>query len=252
MDRFVHMSRLWNARVSTWQQHVASDHTFGEILDEVCQRTAPSLHDTVVDLGCGGGFLSIPLAHLVTEVIAVDASPQMIDELAAQAGRAGVSNVRPIVADLAVFDLPRQSVDVVVSNYALHHLTDRQKVALLFRAREWLRPGGRLVIADMMFGRGLAPRDRTILREKIIALGKRGPAGWWRIAKNMVRLGLRIGSERPASPAFWLNAARSAGFADVSFSPVRSEAGLIVAFAAANAFSKDAIVLGRSGSQATS
>jgi 2-polyprenyl-3-methyl-5-hydroxy-6-metoxy-1,4-benzoquinol methylase len=229
MDRFVHLSRMWNARVGTWQQHVTSDHTFADIRDEVRLRTAPSLHDTVVDLGCGAGFLSLPLASVVREVIAVDASQQMIGELIAQARKARLSNVRPIVADLAVFDLPRQSVDVVVSNYALHHLTDRQKTALLLRAHRWLRPGGRLVIADMMFGRGLDSRDRTILRQKVIALGKRGPAGWWRIVKNVVRLGLRIGSERPASPAFWLDAARLAGFADVSFHPVRSEAGLVVA-----------------------
>ena len=229
MDRFVHLSRMWNARVGSWQQHVTSDHTFADIRDEVRVRTEPSVHDTVVDLGCGAGFLSLPLAYVVAEVIAVDASPQMIEELIAQASKVRLSNVQPVVADLATFDLPRQSVDVVVSNYALHHLTDKQKTELLRRAYAWLRPGGRLVIADMMFGRGFDPRDRTILRKKVVALGKRGPAGWWRIVKNVVRLGLRIGSERPASPAFWLNAARSAGFADVAFYPVRSEAGLVVA-----------------------
>jgi SAM-dependent methyltransferase len=228
MDRFVHLSRMWNARVGTWQQHVNSDHAFTEIRDEVLVRAAPALRDTVVDLGCGAGFLSLAFASVAAEVIAVDASPQMIAELIAQAHKGRLSNVRPTIADLAAFDLPRESVDVVVSNYALHHLTDRQKTALLRRAYGWLRPGGRLVIADMMFGRGLGSRDRTILRQKVIALGRRGPAGWWRVVKNVVRLGLRIGSERPASPDFWLGAARSAGFADLTCRPFRSEAGLMV------------------------
>ena len=235
MDRFVQLSRMWNARVGSWHQHVTSDHTFAALREEVCEASAPARHDTVVDLGCGAGFLTLSMAELAGEVIAVDASPRMLEELIVQAGNSGRANVRPILADLAVFDLPSQSVDVVVSNYALHHLTDRQKALLLLRAREWLRPGGRLVIADMMFGRSLNARDRSILRDKVIAFGRRGPAGWWRIVKNVLRLGLRIGSERPASPDFWLNAARTAGFAEVSFHSVRSEAGVICGSAASQA-----------------
>src|SRR5207244_2896459 len=67
--------------------------------------------------------------------------------------------------------------DLVVSNYALHHLTDDDKVALVARASRWLRPGGRLVVADMMFGRGASERDRAIIRHKPGGLGRPATGG---------------------------------------------------------------------------
>ena len=79
----------------------------------------------------------------------------------------------------------------------------------------------------MMFGRGGSPRDREILSAKIIALAAKGPGGWWRIAKNLVRYGLGVGSEHPAPPEFWLAVLRDAGFAEVTFEPVVAEAGLV-------------------------
>jgi len=115
----------------------------------------------------------------------------------------------------------------VVSSYALHHLPDAEKQALVTRAARWLRPGGRLVVADMMFGRGGSQRDRQILRQKVIALAAKGPGGWWRIAKNLTRYGLGVGHEYPASPEFWQRALRDAGLVAVGFQPVIAEAGLV-------------------------
>lgn len=83
------------------------------------------------------------------------------------------------------------------------------------------------MIADMMFGRGASPRDRRILRQKLRSLAARGPAGWWRIAKNLVRFGLGAGQEHPASPQFWQAALREAGFSDVTFEQVVAEAGIV-------------------------
>jgi hypothetical protein len=95
------------------------------------------------------------------------------------------------------------------------------------RTAQWLRPGGRLVIGDMMFGRGASKRDRSILRQKVTALAAKGPGGWWRIAKNLARYGLGVGQEHPATPEFWQAALRDAGFTDVVFHPVVAEAGIV-------------------------
>jgi len=78
-----------------------------------------------------------------------------------------------------------------------------------------------------MFGRGASQRDRDILRQKVVALAAKGPGGWWRIAKNLVRYGLGVGQEHPATPEFWQAALRDAGFADVGFHPVVAEAGIV-------------------------
>jgi SAM-dependent methyltransferase len=151
----------------------------------------------------------------------------MVETLASRARDEGHSNVHVRVADLAKFDLPPGSVDLVISSYALHHLHDSDKRDLIQRAGTWLRPGGRLVVADMMFGRGQSRRDRKILRQKVAVLAAKGPGGWWRIAKNMTRYGLGVGNERPVPPEFWQEALREAGFTGIGFQQIFSEAGII-------------------------
>jgi SAM-dependent methyltransferase len=49
--------------------------------------------ETVLDIGCGPGTLAVPLAKRVKQVIAVDYSPQMLEELEAYAARKGVDNI---------------------------------------------------------------------------------------------------------------------------------------------------------------
>jgi hypothetical protein len=79
----------------------------------------------------------------------------------------------------------------------------------------------------MMFGRGGSRRDRAILRQKVTALAAKGIGGWWRIAKNLTRYGLRVGQEHPATPEFWEQALRDAGLVEVCFEPVAAEAGIV-------------------------
>jgi len=202
---------------------------FDDIRSAVTEAACLTGTERVVDLGAGGGFLALEIAPRVAEVVAVDVSEGMLERLRADARARHITNVDVHVADLAGFDLPAHSVDVVVSNYALHHLTDADKSALLVRAQAWLKPGGRLVIADMMFGRGGSSRDRQILAEKVMVLLRKGPGGIWRIAKNLVRFGLRRGSELPSPPEFWVDAIRSAGFRFVEYRAVAAEAGLVTA-----------------------
>ena len=221
------LERQWDKRVQQWHSHVTSAAAFEHLLRDLIDVAAPTPADSCVDLGAGTGFVTMALAPLVSSVLAVDISPAMVSALAKRAAEDGLANVSAQVGDLSDFQLPPASTDLVVSSYALHHLVDADKRALVARSAEWLRPGGRLVIGDMMFGRGASKRDRSILRQKVIALAAKGPGGWWRIVKNLGRYGLGVGHEHPATPEFWQAALRDAGFTDVVFHPVVAEAGIV-------------------------
>lgn len=221
--------RRWTKRVDQWHTHVTSAAGFEKVLDALLRTADPRPEDVAVDLGAGTGFVTMALAPKVTSVLAVDISPAMTEELAKHAAEAGLSNVTAEVGDLASFRLPPASVDLIVSSYVLHHLLDPAKRALVRESAGWLRPGGRLVIADMMFGRGGTARDREILRQKAVALAKKGPGGVWRIAKNLTRYGLGVGGEHPATPDFWQGALRDAGYTNIQFHPVVAEAGIVSA-----------------------
>ncbi len=219
LQRFV-----WDRRARSW------DHGGVIGLDKVIRTVLEAARATegsvAVDLGCGTGQLSLPLAQLGAKVTAVDISQNMIDLLQEKATAAGVTGIVGVVRTVEQFDLPAGSVDLVVSNYALHHLHDRDKERVVAAAYRWLRPGGHLVIGDMMFGRGGTARDRAIITSKVTTLAKRGPGGWWRLVKNVGRFTLRF-QERPVSIETWKAYYARAGFTDVTSLPVVAEAAVM-------------------------
>lgn len=221
------VSRMWDKRARQWHDHVTSTASFGKVLDHILAWSEPQPSDVCVDLGAGTGFVTLALAPVVASVTAVDISPAMIKVLSARAADAGLVNISAEEADLMDFRFPAAGADLIVTSYALHHLDNGDKRALVARATEWLRPGGRLVVADMMFGRGGSRRDRDILRQKVTALAEKGIGGWWRIAKNLTRYGLGVGHEHPAPPEFWQQALHDAGLVEVRFAPVAAEAGIV-------------------------
>jgi SAM-dependent methyltransferase len=216
--------RVWSGRVASWDQHGSAGLTkvTAAVLDAA--RVTPGT--VAVDLGCGTGQISLPLARRGAQVLAVDVSPAMVGRLLAQARAEDLLNLEALAVPIEGLNLPASGVDLVVSSYALHHLRDPDKARLVAAAAGWLRPGGRLVVADMMFGRGSSSRDRAIIRAKLAALARRGPGGWWRIAKNTARYTLRV-QERPVPMGAWTAMFAEAGLADVTAAPVMAEAGLV-------------------------
>ncbi|OLR92163.1 class I SAM-dependent methyltransferase [Actinokineospora bangkokensis] len=100
--------------------------------------------DTGVDLGCGTGQLTEPLAGRLGVVVGVDPEPDM---LAAARGR-GLANalwVRGSDADVPLLAAALRAPGVVTIAQALHWMDhDRLFPAL----RGWLRPGGGVVVVS--------------------------------------------------------------------------------------------------------
>jgi 2-polyprenyl-3-methyl-5-hydroxy-6-metoxy-1,4-benzoquinol methylase len=216
--------RVWSGRVASWDQHGSPGLT--AVTAAVLEAADVKPDAQIVDLGCGTGQISLPLAARGARVLSVDVSPAMIRRLESQARSQGAESLDGLAMPIEEVALPAQSVDLVVSSYALHHLRDADKARLVSAAYGWLRPGGRLVVADMMFGRGGSSADRAIIRSKLAALARKGPGGWWRIAKNTARYLLRV-QERPVSMGRWTAMLSSAGFAEVTAAAIRAEAGLV-------------------------
>jgi 2-polyprenyl-3-methyl-5-hydroxy-6-metoxy-1,4-benzoquinol methylase len=216
--------RVWSGRVATWDQHGSANLT--RVTAAVLAVADVSPATQVVDLGCGTGQISLPLAMTGARVLAVDVSSAMIRRLESEAQRRGAASLDGLALPIEELVLPAESVDLVVSSYALHHLRDADKSRLVAAAYGWLRPGGRLIVADMMFGRGASSRDRAIIRSKVAALARKGPGGWWRIAKNAARYLLRV-QERPVSMDAWTGMLARSGFGSVTASTIVAEAGLV-------------------------
>jgi 2-polyprenyl-3-methyl-5-hydroxy-6-metoxy-1,4-benzoquinol methylase len=223
--------RVWSGRVATWDQHGSAALT--RVTAAVLGAAEVSAGAQVVDLGCGTGEISLPLALRGAQVLAVDVSSAMVRRLRSEARRRGAASLESLALPIEELVLPAGTVDLVVSSYALHHLRDDDKARLVSAVYGWLRPGGRLVVADMMFGRGASRRDRAIIRSKVAALARKGPGGWWRIAKNAARYLLRV-QERPVSMQTWTAMLTRNGFAGVTATAIVAEAGLVTGYRPGN------------------
>jgi ubiquinone/menaquinone biosynthesis C-methylase UbiE len=216
--------RVWSRRVSSWDHHTPSG--LEKVTAAVLAAAQPRPGQQVIDLGCGTGQVSLPLAERGARVLAVDVSHAMIRRLGENAREHRITGVEGLAWPIEALSLPAQSADLVVTSYALHHLRDADKARLVCAAYQWLRPGGTLIVADMMFGRGGTSDDRAIIASKVRALARKGVGGWWRIAKNGFRYLFRV-HERPVSMSAWTAMFERAGFTGVTASSVVAEAGLV-------------------------
>jgi ubiquinone/menaquinone biosynthesis C-methylase UbiE len=102
--------------------------------------------ETVVDLGCGPGFWTLPLAELVGPdgiVWALDASPEMLEALA---DRQPPPWVRLLRSELPRIELPDASVDAAWGAFIVHEVEPLD--ALMRELHRVLRPGGRVGLLD--------------------------------------------------------------------------------------------------------
>ncbi len=143
---------------------------------------------TVADLGAGTGHLAAALAPFVGRVVAVDESAAMLETATERTKSLG--NVVCRVGAVEAIPLESGSIDVAFAVLVLHHLIDPTPAVV--EAARALRPGGRLVVVDMM------PHERAEYRETMghqwLGFDRDAVFGW------ATKAGLKPVSYRPLPP----------------------------------------------------
>lgn len=116
--------------------------------DLVIEFAAPESGDTVLDLGCGTGAIALALAPESKRVVGRDISEGMLERAREKAAEQGIENA---VFGEGRFREPNYDgeVEVVVSNFAMHHLSDEGKREAIGVIAD-LGPR-RFVLGDVMF-----------------------------------------------------------------------------------------------------
>ena len=107
--------------------------------------------ETVLDLGSGAGFDAFLAAQRVGDsgkVIGVDMTHEMIEKARANAKKLNMSNVEFRQGEIEKLPVPDNSVDVVISNCVINLSPD--KSAVFKEICRTLRPGGRIIISDIL------------------------------------------------------------------------------------------------------
>lgn len=177
-DEFAHAGdeHLDPAYVATYDRKAATDPTEDVAL---LRHLGLGPHAALVDLGAGTGTFTLAAAPFCGSVVAVDVSTAMLTLLRAKLEHLGSTNVTCVRAGFLTYRHPPGTADFVYSRNALHHLPDFWKALALERIAAMLRPGGILLLRDLVFS--FALRDAANVVEAWLAAAPQNPdEGWTR------------------------------------------------------------------------
>jgi ubiquinone/menaquinone biosynthesis C-methylase UbiE len=105
--------------------------------------------DTVIDVGPGMGFFTIPMAEIVGEngrVIAVDIQKKMLDHLMQRVENKGFSGKVSFHLSTPGNETPDVSADFILAFWMVHEVPDKEK--FLYGLKNRLKQGGLMLIVE--------------------------------------------------------------------------------------------------------
>lgn len=118
----------------------ADDSEVREVL-----RAARRTSGRILELACGSGRLTLPLARLGREVTALDSSPRMLDLLRARAE--GIAGIRIVEDDMSTLALDGEFGLIVLATTSVTLLTPPQRARLLDGVRQRLSADGLFLVS---------------------------------------------------------------------------------------------------------
>ncbi len=121
---------------------------YAELMKWVSKKSESS--KIIIDLGCGTGNTTNALNHF-DKVFCIDISENMLS--IAKEKLKNKKNVFFIKDDLldVLKKMEGKDIDTVISTYALHHLTQKEKHILFEKVNDILKDGGKIIFGDLMF-----------------------------------------------------------------------------------------------------
>ena len=199
IERFNRLSATWwNNQGPMRPLHVVNALRLSHVVEQIAQHfgreTSAQLNGVrILDVGCGGGLLSEPLARLGAQVVGVDASPGNVAAARLHAQAQGVA-VDYRLGEPAQVLAPEERFDVVLALEVVEHVSDLG--AFVATAASAVAPGG-LMIASTIDRTWKSYLFAIVGAEYVLRVLPRGTHEWHRfvrpaeLAAELGRAGLR-------------------------------------------------------------
>jgi ubiquinone/menaquinone biosynthesis C-methylase UbiE len=138
-----------------WVLHIPRGPQSPEQLQQILR---PKCGERILEIGPGIGVHALPIAPrlLPNGVLDVlDVQQAMLDELAARAERAGVTNIVPTLGDAQELPYPSDTFDAAYLVGVLGEIPDR--LTALRQLRRVLKPSGRLIVSEVFIDPDFIP-----------------------------------------------------------------------------------------------
>jgi putative AdoMet-dependent methyltransferase len=132
-----------SARVGDW---IFNDYDC--VLDKVVEYSGleENSYSSVLDIGIGTGNLAARFLSHGLQITGIEPSAEM-----RKICRRKYPDIKVVAGNFLKIPRSLPSVDLIVSAYAFHHLTAAEKAKAVTVMKKFLKPKGRIVIADLMF-----------------------------------------------------------------------------------------------------
>ena len=91
--------------------------------EQLLKQFPINANDTILDIGAGTGFLTIPAAKATEGLVyALDIDPKMLQIIRSKADEEGLKNIRTIKEEMKDLPLSTNSMDIVLASLVLHEI----------------------------------------------------------------------------------------------------------------------------------
>jgi SAM-dependent methyltransferase len=152
-------TQFWDTNHSVYVSPLHLDRHYRHIAEDIL-HVLPEGAPRVLDHGCGEALHARIVAGKCRALLLCDAAPNLRKRLAE---RFADERRIEVLSPSAVENLPSDSVDLVIANSLVQYLQRSELLALLGVWRRILKPGGRLIVADVITPAQTAATDATAL-----------------------------------------------------------------------------------------
>ena len=155
-----------------YENHLANYYSwmFGDFNDKLnenyrffqCHNINPISSKIAIDLGAGCGFQSIPLAKIGFEVIAVDFSKKLLDELKSKSSGLSIEAIENDILNFDAYSDYKPELIVCMGDTITHLDSLKSIQELIFNNYEILLKNGKLILTFRDLGFELNDEDRFI------------------------------------------------------------------------------------------